>query len=548
MSVDKHMGKMDLDTLKANVEKAAKEEQAAQAEAQDAAMKAAEAKRQLSTAKDAAAQKEQIAKDKETDLVEAKKKATKATEVLDKLKQNRKAPKKDLQSAQTKSRKLANEVKKATVELESALKEKVRAEASATAAKEEAKRLEMAADAAGEKGKATQRALAAAERALELASSPCVHFFDATTLKAVEPRNKSVKVSWLDGDQKKTGDATISQWQDQLALELPGDLKYLPERVTVLVTILSQVYDVDCGSYVTADVSFITASESESCCCIPVAMLPLEQACTLKVRTYDSSKIDLLEHAKSFLDDVEVRVTAMKTPVAVPDGRSRLRPITRSARTVDGKLEFTDLPTEQLYQVEVRPPEGYLCETPAIQQLYICSKDSVDLVARLRPCGQHPVRSAVFVRKECPGVRWTNSCVEVAGQLQWTDTNGMVDLSRLTGVVDLNYPEKTFSPAHIDLGKAGAPVSVIEVADQPASRYPPPRRRDDDDDFFVLNFEKLPPSSTEVEVMSLTGEHVAYLIADTGGTYRYPAPGEYDFVVRVGGREVDRARLKAGRD
>ena len=49
MSVNKHMGKMDLDTLKANVEKAAKEEQAAQAEAQDAAVKAAEAKRQFIT-------------------------------------------------------------------------------------------------------------------------------------------------------------------------------------------------------------------------------------------------------------------------------------------------------------------------------------------------------------------------------------------------------------------------------------------------------------------------------------------------------------------
>ena len=547
MSVDKHMGKMDLDTLKTDLVKADKEQQLAQSEAQAAAARAAEAKKQWSTAKDAASQKDQIAKEKGETLVEVRKKAKDAADFF-KQKKAAKASQQELDSAQAQATNLANEVKTAEAQADLALKEAGAAAASATAAQEEAKRLEMAADASERTEKTTQRALAAAERALELALSPCVRFFDATTLKAVEPRNKSVKVSWQAGDQKKTYDATISEWQDQLALELPQDLKDLLELETVLVTILSQVYDVECGSYVTADVSFLAASESESCCCVPVAMLPLEQACTLKVRAYDSSKIDLLEHAKSFLDDVEVRVTAMKTPLAAQDAASRFRPITRSGRTEDGELEITDLPAEQLYQVEVRPPEGYLCETPAIQQLYLCCNGSVDLVARLRPCGQDPVRSAVFVRKECSGVRWSNSCVEVAGQLQWTDANGMVDLSGLTGVVDLKYPEKVFSPAHINLGKAGAPVNVIEVADQPASRYPQPPRREDDDDFFVLNFEKLPPTSTEVEVMSLTGEHVAYLTADTGGMYRYPAPGEYDFVVRVGGREVDRARLKAGRD
>jgi hypothetical protein len=547
MSIEKHMGKMDLDTLKANVEKAADEAQDAESEARAAAAKAAEAKRQSSTAKDAASQKDQIAKGKGATLVEAKKKAKKAADSV-KQKIRAKALKKVIASSQTTATKLANDVKTADAEAKLALKEKVEAEASATAAEADTVRLEKAADVAAQTEKAAQRALAAAERALELASSPCVRFFDATTLKTVEPRNTTVKVSWQGENKKETEDAQISKWQDQLALELPPDLKYLLRRETVLVTILSQVYDVECGSYVTADVSFLAASESESCCCVPIAMLPLEQACTLKVRTYDSSKIDRLEDAKSFLDDVEVRVTAMKTPVAVPDAPSRLRPITRSARTVDGELEFTDLPTEQLYQVEVRPPEGYLCETPAIQQLYICGNGSVDLVARLRPCGQDPVRSAVFVRKECPGVRWSHSCVKVAGQVQRTDADGMVDLSGLTGVVELKYPGMSFSPAHINLGKAGAPMSVIEVADQPASRYPQPPRREEDDNFFVLDFEKLPPASTEVEVTSLTGEHIAYLTADTSGMYRYPAPGEYDFVVRVGGREVDRARLKAGRD
>ena len=548
MSVNKHMGKMDLDTLKANVEKAAKEEQAAQAEAQDAAVKAAEAKRQLSMAKDAAAQKEQIAKGKETALVMAKKKATKATGALDKLRQNPNPPKKELEVALAEEAKFANEVKMAEAQADLALKEKAEADSSVKVAEQELIRLEKDAVAADQSQYVTQQRSVEAVTALELASSPCVRFFDATTLKAVEPRNKSVKVSWRDEDEIETENAKICKYQDHLVLKLPHELRRILGLGTALVTILSQVYDVECGGYVSADVSFLASSESESCCCVPVAMAPLEEACTLKVRAYDSSKVDLLENAKSFLDNVEVRVTAMKTPLAAQDAASRFRPITRSGRTEDGELEITDLPTEQLYRVEVRPPEGYLCETPAVQQLYLCCNGSVDLVARLRPCGQAPVRSAVFVRKECSGVRWSNSCVEVAGQLQWTDANGMVDLSGLTGVVDLKYPEKVFSPAHINLGKAGAPVNVIEVADQPASRYPQPPRREDDDDFFVLNFEKLPPTSTEVEVMSLTGEHVAYLTADTGGMYRYPAPGEYDFVVRVGGREVDRARLKAGRD
>jgi hypothetical protein len=547
MSIEKRMGKMDLDTLKTYVERAADEAQVAESEAQAAVVKAAEAKKQSSTARDAARQKDQIATEKALALKEVRDKAEQAKHLVQQ-KKDANAPKQEVDSAQAVAANLAKELKTAETEADSTLKEAATAAATATSAEEEATRLEKTAVTAEQAEKAAQRSLIAAERAHELALSPCVRFFDATTLKAVEPRNTTVKVSWQDKNKKETEDAGICKWQDQLVLELPPDLKPLLGRETVLVTILAQVYDVECGSYVTADVSFLATSENESCCCVPVAMLPLEQACTLKLRAYDSSKIDFIQNAKSFLDNVEVRVTAMKTSLAVQDAASRFRPITRSAKTQDGKLEITDLPTEQLYRVEIRPPEGYLCETPAIQQLYICGKGSVDLVARLRPCGQHPVRSAVFVRKECPGVRWSNSCVEVAGQLHWTDAQGMADLSGLTGVVQLKYPGQVFSPAHIDLGKAGAPVSVIEVADQPASRYPPPPRREDDDDFFVLNFEKLPPASTEVEVMSLNGEHVALLTADTSGMYRYPAPGEYDFVVRVGGREVDRARLKAGRD
>ena len=457
------------------------------------------------------------------------------------------SPQDELDAAQTKATKLADDVKAAGTEADSASKEAAAAKDSAIAAEEEAAQFQTAVDAARQHEVQVRQALAATEKQLELALSPCVRFFDATTLKTVEPSNTTLKVSWQARNKKETAEVGICKWQDQLVLDLPAGLKSLVGRETVLVTILSQVYDVECGSYVTADVSFVAASENKSCCCVPVAMSPLEQACTLKVHAYDSSRVDFIEHAKSFLDNVEVRVTAMKTPLSAHDASSPFRPVSRSGRTVGGQLEISDL-TTGLYEVAVRPPNGYLCETPAIQQLHICGKGTVDLVARLRPCGQDPVRSAVFVRKECPGVRWSNSSVEVAGQLQQTDANGMLDLSGLTGVVELKYPDKVFSPAHINLGKAADPVSLIQVADQPASRYPQPSRPKDDDDFFVLNFEKLPPASTEVEVMSLAGEHVAYLTADTGGMYRYPAPGEYDFVVRVGGREVDRTRLKAGRD
>jgi hypothetical protein len=547
MSIEKHMGKMDLDTLKANVEGAAREAQVAESRAKAAADKAVVPRGQASTARAAAEQKNEIVKEKRKALDEVKKRAEEAERLVQE-KNDAKAAQPEIDAAQAEATKLANETRVAESEVKSALKEASAPEASAKAAEEEAKRCDKAAADAEQTKTAAQRTLAEAYRALELAMSPCVRFFEAATLKTVEPSNKGVKVSWQEADEQQTGTAPICKWQDELVLDLPKKLRDLLDCETVLVTIRSQVYLVECGgSYVAADVSFLATSGNESCCCVPVAMSPLEQACTLKVHAYDSSRVDFIEHAKSFLDNVEVRVTAMKTPLSAHDASSPFRPVSRSGRTVGGQLEISDL-TTGLYEVAVRPPNGYLCETPAIQQLHICGKGTVDLVARLRPCGQDPARSAVFVRKECPGVRWSNSSVEVAGQLQQTDANGMLDLSGLTGVVELKYPDKVFSPAHINLGKAADPVSLIQVADQPASRYPQPSRPKDDDDFFVLNFEKLPPASTEVEVMSLAGEHVAYLTADTGGMYRYPAPGEYDFVVRVGGREVDRTRLKAGRD
>jgi hypothetical protein len=166
------------------------------------------------------------------------------------------------------------------------------------------------------------------------------------------------------------------------------------------------------------------------------------------------------------LDGVEWTVTAVKAPITAHGTMPKFQPWSYTARSAQGVAEVPEIPLHQLYRIEVRGPEGYLCKDSATQFRYICCESSAKLETLFQPCGKQPVRSVVFVRQECSGARWANSSVNLGGLDLNVDADGIAKLpSDMTGIRTLTSPGKVFNPPYLDLGEGATPVSVVSVSD-----------------------------------------------------------------------------------
>jgi hypothetical protein len=298
----------------------------------------------------------------------------------------------------------------------------------------------------------------------------CVYFYDGDTGQLLNPGAPKLELRV----GKKTATAVLT--------EVKGRYHIAPDAWSALLKELgvgtgqaveaqmkAETYEINCTRYVSTPLSLLVSEEEGPCCCVPIPLSQLEEACTITVHAYDCSFVDFIENAEAFLDEVEVVVTALPTPAATHAPKSTQRAKTFTAKTEGGIARIAEVPLHYLYRVEIRAPQGYICETPALLHRYICCERSVEIHTHLRPCGKNPTRSVVFVRQECAGVRWANAHVEVAGNILPTDENGVLHLPNdISGIVEIKYPGKAFSPASLNLSEGGAMVHTVAVADHDA--------------------------------------------------------------------------------
>jgi hypothetical protein len=271
---------------------------------------------------------------------------------------------------------------------------------------------------------------------------------------------------------------------------IPGDIKE-KEKVVVAELSLPEDATVGCTRYsggsVQFQISVVEGEEGAGCRCVPFSLTKLAEACVMRFHAQDASKVDFIERAETFRNEVEWVVTAVQTPALTPapapaaagKGTStsalanapatKFQPWTASVKSVEGTAEIFEVPPHQLYQIESRSPEGYISEGPALQQRYICCERSVEITSYFKPCGVRPVRSVVFVQQKCPGVRWgKNATVTIAGTEVPVGENGILQVpENLQGTaLPISAPGVVLTPNTLDLSK---PVVTVTVADQPVT-------------------------------------------------------------------------------
>lgn len=221
------------------------------------------------------------------------------------------------------------------------------------------------------------------------------------------------------------------------------------------------------------------------CCCIPFPLHKLAETCTIKFRAFDASTVDFIEHAEAFRKNVEWVVTAVRTPAHAAATPAKSTALARtgahaapskfqswvgSIKGVEGCGEMFEVPLHQLYQIDARAPEGYICMGSALQYRYICCERTLEITSYFRPCGMCPARSVVFVNQKCQGVRWGNATVLLGGTEVPVDQDGIMKVpDGMNGVFPLSAPGVTFFPPAINLSKGAPPVSTVAVADQPVT-------------------------------------------------------------------------------
>jgi hypothetical protein len=357
-------------------------------------------------------------------------------------------------------------------EAKTAAKAQIAAEAKVAEAK-------VVADAKTAEAEAADKAYAAAKAKvaeLKAAHAPgeeepkglCVYFFDGDTGQPLHPAASMVQFRVGRGAWTQPVALTSIKGRYYIAKDawygLLKDLGVGPGN-PVEAQMRAETPDINCTRYVSTPVTVLLGGEESPCCCVPVPLSSLEETCTFTVRAYDCSFDDFIEKAEAFLDNVEVVVTSIPTPAPAHAPKSTQRAQTFTAKTEDGTARIAELPLHTLYRVEIHA-EGYISETPALLHRYVCCERIVEIYVLFRPCGKDPARSIVFVREECAGIRWANAEVEVGGTVLPTDANGVLHLpGDLTGIVEIKYPGKAFSPSSLNLSDSGQIVHTVAVAD-----------------------------------------------------------------------------------
>jgi hypothetical protein len=227
------------------------------------------------------------------------------------------------------------------------------------------------------------------------------------------------------------------------------------ERLGVDIN-LADACEIEMVRYVSSPVSFDLTCGS-TCGCVPIPLLEVEETCSLRFRAYDCSFTDWVRNGEALLNNVVVVVTPVRMSTQPGQPATHVSTQAKRAMTVDGIAEITGLGQRQLYSIEMQAPQKYLSESPGPQYRYIGCETLVEVIARLRPCGHSPVRTAVFVHEECVGSRLANLQFEANGAPVRADEHGLWNIpSNIGDTLTLTSPKMIFQPPVITL--TGAPV------------------------------------------------------------------------------------------
>ena len=259
--------------------------------------------------------------------------------------------------------------------------------------------------------------------------------------------------------------------------------------------LISQPELSECSRYGTGQVNFQAhvppqlddKPATESCCnCLPFPLSKLPETCIIRFRAYDASGVDFVENARTFQNEVQWTVNAVRTtPATAANAGSTasasvtnpapaaqtFTPFSATLQSVNGVADFYNIPPNQLYQFEAVAPDGYLTEECALQLQYICCDRFMEIPTYFRPCGVRPVHTLAFVLDKCQTCRW-EGIVTIAGKQLTVPKSGIVpvpDDLEGGGSFAITAPGVSFNPPTLELGPGTSPVTTFTVADQPIS-------------------------------------------------------------------------------
>jgi hypothetical protein len=331
-----------------------------------------------------------------------------------------------------------------------------------------------------------------------------VVFYDASTLKLIDPDLDLI--SFYRAGNK---DAKVKAVRLEKYLYVLSGI----EETTLVEVILSGTFQRNCESYVSGVVAFVAKGGGKEPCRVYSPLFRLEESCSVRFHAYDNSDEDDIDDKEAQLNDVTIVLTPVHSPqrsqeTANPNvGRGSF-----TARTVNGIAEINGLARRQLYRLEVRGPQGYLCPT-APEFVQTCCDSQVDVPLPFQPCGDLPAPTFVFVRDGCSATRYSSVEFEAGGQAFSADQYGIWTVPTdaagepvLSGQIQINHPQRVFSPSTFELNADTPPAFIVRVSERaqmPAVRSVRGRFVDDDDEPF--SHRKLTvqlPSGEEAEVFT----------------------------------------------
>jgi hypothetical protein len=196
------------------------------------------------------------------------------------------------------------------------------------------------------------------------------------------------------------------------------------------------------------------------------------------------------------------------------------------------------------YSIDLRLKEKYARSLPPMPfSLPVCWTGDRELSICLEPCER--VVALFFVNSCGQPANPADVFVENRGQSLIISPEGVCTISGAeSGIMRFLSSSFHLNPGEIHVDDRMAQAHVIQVAPKIAEgrKLPMPERDD-----FILEFEQLPRGNVSIEVLALSGKHLATLAPDPKGRFVYPAQpnDEFDFVLRVENKVVERVRLKS---
>ena len=119
-----------------------------------------------------------------------------------------------------------------------------------------------------------------------------------------------------------------------------------------------------------------------------------------------------------------------------------------------------------------------MCDSPGRRHRYVGGDAVIEMEVFFSPCNQAPARTVVFVRQECPSLRWgKDQTFEINGQPYKTLAEGIWNgLARETGTIHLSAPGKILRPSTIDLAANTSAVQKVSVAEKTQKQLTAPVR------------------------------------------------------------------------